>query len=443
VRVIQAKVALSPRKHSILSIKVINHNNINKGRAASATAEPEVSEEETYNKMESAIQTLVEESAMLTATGKPFDALEKAKEAAKKERLLTKQREQANLIDQLNLDLTYVVLLNLAHQYEMCNLLQEALNTLTIIVKNKAFNQAGRLRVNMGNIYFTQGKYTQAIKMYRMALDQIPAVNKNIRFKILRNIGQSFVKMGKYQDAVTAFESVMENHPDHQAAYNLILCHYSLGDKENMKKGFMKMTSVAPPIIEQYVDNSNAPAKKDEVLDSEVFAQDALRQLAIDRRKKIERYVLLSTKLISPAIDSNFANGFSWAIDTVRSSPMAEIASELEIAKAMQYVKMKEYQQAIEALKGYEKKGQRLVGTAATNISFLYFLEGEYKLAEKYSEIAIKADRYNAKALNNRGNCYYIRDNYEKAIECYKEAVTCDSLCIEAIYNAGKHIRVM
>ena len=48
----------------------------------------------------------------------------------------------------------------------------------------------------MGNIYFGQKDYTHAIKMYRMALDTIPTVNKLMRIKILKNIGHSFVKLG-------------------------------------------------------------------------------------------------------------------------------------------------------------------------------------------------------------------------------------------------------
>jgi len=31
---------------------------------------------------------------------------------------------------------------------------QDALNTYALIVRNKEYPQAGRLRVNMGNIYF-------------------------------------------------------------------------------------------------------------------------------------------------------------------------------------------------------------------------------------------------------------------------------------------------
>ena len=34
----------------------------------------------------------------------------------------------------------------------------------------------------MGNIYFEQKKYPQAVKMYRMALDQIQNVHKDVRY---------------------------------------------------------------------------------------------------------------------------------------------------------------------------------------------------------------------------------------------------------------------
>jgi intraflagellar transport protein 88 len=40
--------------------------------------------------------------------------------------------------------------------------------------------QSGRLRVNMGNIYFELAKFPNAIKMYRMALDQIPSTAKEV-----------------------------------------------------------------------------------------------------------------------------------------------------------------------------------------------------------------------------------------------------------------------
>ena len=51
----------------------------------------------------------------------------------------------------------------------------------------------------MGNIYFEQHKYPSAIKMYRMALDQVPLTSRSVRSKILRNIGVAFMHVGQYQ----------------------------------------------------------------------------------------------------------------------------------------------------------------------------------------------------------------------------------------------------
>lgn len=60
----------------------------------------------------------------------------------------------------------------------------EALHQYQAIVKNRVFEKVGRLRVNMGNIYSAQKKHLPAIKMYRMALDQIPYANQRMRNKV-------------------------------------------------------------------------------------------------------------------------------------------------------------------------------------------------------------------------------------------------------------------
>jgi hypothetical protein len=65
--------------------------------------------------------------------------------------------------------------------------------------------------------------------------------------------------------------------------------------------------------------------------------------------------------------------------------------------------------QAIVLLKEFEKKEREMKARAATNLSFLYFLEGDIPNAEKHAELAVTTDRYNAKALVNQGNCFYAR----------------------------------
>ena len=47
------------------------------------------------------------------------------------------------------------------------------------------FNNAGKLKVNMGNIHFKTGQYNKAIKYYRMALDQVLHTSENMLSAIL------------------------------------------------------------------------------------------------------------------------------------------------------------------------------------------------------------------------------------------------------------------
>ena len=70
--------------------------------------------------------------------------------------------------------------------------------------------------------------------------------------------------------------------------------------------------------------------------------------------------------------------------------------------------------QAIVLLKEFEKKEREMKARAATNLSFLYFLEGDIPNAEKHAELAVTTDRYNAKALVNQGNCFYARVHFLK-----------------------------
>lgn len=92
---------------------------------------------------------------------------------------------------------------------------------------------------------------------------------------------------------------------------------------------------------------------------------------------------------------------------------------------------------AIETLKDFEKRDVRVASTAATNLSFLYFLENDMQNAHKYADLSMKADKYNPAALTNKGNCYFAERDYEKAKYFYEEALKIDASCIEAMYNLG------
>jgi intraflagellar transport protein 88 len=211
-------------------------------------------EDDKFKELEREVNRLVEDSATAKIEGKLNKSLDLAKEACNKERQIRKTKEQNGMVDQVNSELTFCACVNLACVYQANKLYKEALNTYTVIVKNKNYPNSGRLRVNMGNIYYHQRNYPLAIKMYRMAMDTLPNVNKDMKVKILKNIGHAFVKLGQFQEAIDTYEGIMESQPDYQTAFNLITCYYALGNYEKMKKWFSKMLTIDVPGTEEMED---------------------------------------------------------------------------------------------------------------------------------------------------------------------------------------------
>lgn len=99
----------------------------------------EKSEEENFKEMEEEVHRLLEQSATFKVKKNLNEALMKAKEAASKEKKIRQLREAKGTLDQVNIDLTFYVFYNLANIYHANGLHTEALNSYTIILKNKQY----------------------------------------------------------------------------------------------------------------------------------------------------------------------------------------------------------------------------------------------------------------------------------------------------------------
>ncbi|KAG0555508.1 hypothetical protein KC19_12G174000 [Ceratodon purpureus] len=326
------------------------------------------------------------------------------------------------------MELTFAVCFNLGYQYQCSGLQSEALNTYTQVMKTKEFPHLGRLKVNMGNIYYKQKKFPLAVKMYRMALDQTPSAYKETRYRILRNIGNAFMRLGQYQDAMQAFESVMENKIDHQTAYNLVVCYYVLGNTEQMKNCFTKM------LLVKYYDSDSDDENEDE---NPILRNDELREELREKQNQALKYILTAARLIAPVLYHNFVEGYDWVVEGLKDQQYPSLANEMEMDKAIQHLHRRDFAQAIVLLKDFEKKEKDLKARAATNLSFLYFLEGDIANAEKHADVAVRTNRYNAQALVNQGNCLFNRGHVEEAKTVYREAAEVELDCVEAVYNLG------
>merc|ERR1740117_2896328 len=105
---------------------------------------------------------------------------------------------------------------------------------------------------------------------------------------------------------------------------------------------------------------------------------DALREDVKRRQREAARFIVNAANLIAPVMEKTPVAGYDWVIDSLSHHGFPRIGSELEIAKASYYLRRKEFDQAITVLKKFERKEPSLMACAATNLSFLYFLEAEH-----------------------------------------------------------------
>ncbi|PAV85370.1 hypothetical protein WR25_07229 isoform D [Diploscapter pachys] len=402
--------------------------------AKAAETKPADTTEEKCKEMEEKVMDVLKES-LFEAEKKHFkEALEKAKEAGRRERAIVKYREQHAMVDSMNLDLTFTVLFNLAQQYMNNDMTNEALNTYEIIVKNKMFPNSGRLKVNIGNIYFKKKDFNKAIKHYRMALDQVPSIQKEARIRILNNIGVAFIKMGKYEDALSTFEHCLDEKPDFKTALNLVLTTYCIEDVEKMRESFQKLLDVS---LEESDDNKIHD--KENVLMNQVLNSDSLKQYERQKRSEAERAILTAAKVISPAIAPDYASGYEWCVETIKQSVHAELATELEMSKAGELLRKGDLEGAIDVLKVFHSQETKIASAAANNLCMIRLLQGGAKLveAQDYAEQALKLDHYNANTLVNSGNIAYLNGELDKAATLYKEALNNEATCVQALYNLG------
>jgi intraflagellar transport protein 88 len=107
-----------------------------------------------------------------------------------------------------------------------------------------------------------------------------------------------------------------------------------------------------------------------------------LKEYLKDKKKEALHYVSSAAKLVAPIIEGDVVVGYNYVIEALKAANLPEVESEMEIAKSIHYIKNKEIERAIESFKAFEKKDKIMMAMASNNISFLYFLENDFKAAE-------------------------------------------------------------
>ncbi len=379
------------------------------------------------------IHQFIEESSALLQKGESFHALQKAETAVRKDNILSKLREKHSLSVQQGYCLTYATHFHLAKVHEANQNYDKAIEVYESLIRQKRFKPyIGRIRINMGNLFNMQEKYSQAIRMYRMALDQTGREDKETRLKILRNIGNTFVKIGKLRDAIMTYEDAVETNHDMKSCFNLITCYIKLGDEEKSKQLLFTMISTAQKIIHSLQKNES---DSDTETVEKSGVNEELNHVVSKKLRDTETMLYTAARLVARINKGQtWEDSFHWVHGQLHQK-FPQIAFQIEIEQAIEHLQKGEFAAAVKIFKSYENQDIAFKAMVASNLCFVYFLEGNYTVADEYADISLLSNKYNPNALVNKGNCLFIQEEYERAREFYLEAVAIKSTCFEAIYN--------
>lgn len=385
---------------------------------------PATTKEQIIRELEKNLQKLCDESILLKCKGNYLSAKDKCLNAIEK-----LQDFKSKNIDYFNAEMEFCLQLNLALIYEGLETYDEAKNIYQEIIQRENYYTPGimfqRVRVNLGNIYYLQGEYKKAITEWQRAVDKISKENKEIRGAILKNIANAHIKLGSYPDAIDNYKESVRYNENMKTCMNLLLSNLAVSSDQT-KQEFNRML-VASQNTEQEIDSAEESKQP----------MDSLREYLIIKKKENASIIVNIALVMTHYLEKDPLVAFDYIIDSLKKNGMQDILNEIEMAKAMYFLKRRDVEKTISIMKNFENKNKNLISRVANNISFLYFVEGDYAKAESYANIAIENERYNHKALVNKGNIHYIKEDYLKAKEYYLEAIGVQSDCIEAIYNLG------
>lgn len=141
----------------------------------------------------------------------------------------------------------------------------------------------------------------------------------------------------------------------------------------------------------------------DDALVATAIQNDDLHQYENQKRKDAEYCILTAAKLVASFVEDNFSDGeyelvfalgclnkfenakmcvtyfpgYDWCVNAIKNSEYARLAADLEINKAVMFLKQNHLQEAVSTLKAFEKDSI-IALNAAINLSFIYFLVSEY-----------------------------------------------------------------
>jgi superkiller protein 3 len=265
---------------------------------------------------------------------------------------------------------------------------------------------------NLGLIYERTGRYPLALEYYQKAVERHSnPQDKAISFN---NIGNVYYIQRQYEEAVKAYRQAIFFNPAYARPWNSLGDVYQAqGSEKGVVEAYLRAIELEPAFAWPYHNLGDFYKKK-----------GAYAQAITYYRQAIERHPTGLDRALSPAGVPPRGDAPSISDALSRNGAPSRNGAASWNGLGDVYRALQQYDQAIEA---YQKAIQLKNDEAWPyhNLAFVYKSLGHHQQAATLYQQAIerfKPDKHKAVAWNNLGNVYTALGRYEAAVEAYQEA---------------------
>ncbi len=288
--------------------------------------------------------------------------------------------------------------------------------TTPLFIPTPTFTRAPESYVSDAEALAGQGKYTQAIQAYRLAIQNDP---RNAGNHI--SLARLYLYTTNYKEAVTSAENALVINANNSMAQ--AIRGYALGSEGDD----LGAEGALQKAIELDASNPYAYAYYTEVLVMEI--NDEKNALgALDKAKEYSRTAqnlgpdLMETHRARGVLLENTANYEEAAAEFSAAITINPNIADLHLALGRNYRQLQQYPKAIEEFNRANALNP-LDPLANTYISRTYLSTGDYAKAIQYAQAAIKISPTDPYLYGNLGVAYKQYKKYNEAIEPLKLAV--------------------
>lgn len=285
-------------------------------------------------------------------------------------------------------------------------------------------------QLRIGDAFYAQGEYRQALRYYNMAIGAEPGGDY-----AMFQVANSYYRMNQNFEAVSQFRRLLRIYPystlREQAQYNVAYIYLNTGNYDQAIEEFRT-------VINRYPATQWAARAQYNIGDS--YYNAGQYDQAIEAYQKVLEDYPRSSYIIEAINGIQFAQLSAGEEDTstdvleefLADNPTSSTADRLRFRQAENMMQSGDYQAAVEEFRQYLRitNNNDLVPDAYMNMADAYIRIGEREAAIETLETLVNdypnSDR-TAAALSELGRLHYEQGNYRESISRFEQLLETDS----------------